>query len=70
MPKTSTPGEEEASSLLELLLGTKLVGVSALSLTAVGGTGREAGVALAADHLVLQTSRKYLLCPSKTQVLK
>lgn len=38
--------------LFELLLGAELVGVSALALPAVGGSGREAGVALAADHLV------------------
>jgi hypothetical protein len=43
---------EIKNSLLELLLGAELVGVSALALAAVGGTGRETGVALAADHLV------------------
>lgn len=37
--------------LFELLLGAELVCVSALLLTAVGGTRRQAGVALAAHHL-------------------
>ncbi len=39
--------------LLELLLGSELVGVTALSLAAVGGTGREAGlsVTLSADEI-------------------
>jgi hypothetical protein len=37
---------------LQLLLGPQLVGVAALLLPAVGGTRRQAGVALAADHLL------------------
>jgi hypothetical protein len=36
--------DDEASSLLELLLGAELVGVTALLLAAVGGTGRETGL--------------------------
>lgn len=36
--------EEGASRLFELLLGAELVGVSALALAAVGGTGRKAGL--------------------------
>lgn len=39
-------------SLFELLLGPDVVGVAALLLPAVGRPGVEAGVALAADHLV------------------
>merc|ERR1712243_31066 len=39
-------------SLLQLLLGTKVVGVSAASLAAVGSSWRESGVAFAADHLL------------------
>lgn len=35
---------EIENRLFELLLGSELVGVSALSLAAVGGTGREAGL--------------------------
>eukprot|EP00195_Chlamydomonas_chlamydogama_P012067 CAMPEP_0202894468 /NCGR_PEP_ID=MMETSP1392-20130828/3875_1 /ASSEMBLY_ACC=CAM_ASM_000868 /TAXON_ID=225041 /ORGANISM="Chlamydomonas chlamydogama, Strain SAG 11-48b" /LENGTH=112 /DNA_ID=CAMNT_0049579189 /DNA_START=152 /DNA_END=487 /DNA_ORIENTATION=- len=42
-----------ASSLLQLLLGPQLVGVAALLLTAVLGAGVQAGIALAADHLIL-----------------
>ena len=38
--------------LLKLLLGADVVGVTAGLLTAVGGTGGEAGVALTADLLV------------------
>ncbi|KAH8357067.1 hypothetical protein KR200_009908 [Drosophila serrata] len=38
--------------LLQLLLGAQVVGVAALLLAAVGGTWVQAGVALAADHLV------------------
>ena len=44
MTKPETPREEKkpvTNSLLELLLGAELVGVAALSLAAVGGTGRE-----------------------------
>jgi hypothetical protein len=41
-----------ASRLFELLLGAELVGVTALALAAVGGTGGKTGVALAADGLV------------------
>jgi len=46
------PNANIANLSLELLLWAKLVGVSALLLSAVGGTGWETGVALAADHLV------------------
>lgn len=42
----------EASRLLELLLGAELRRVTALPLPAVGGTGRETGVADSADLLV------------------
>lgn len=44
MPKPETPREEKkpvTSSLLELLLGSELVGVTALPLAAVGGTRGE-----------------------------
>ncbi|GAO45925.1 hypothetical protein G7K_0171-t1 [Saitoella complicata NRRL Y-17804] len=41
-----------AQPLLKLLLGAELGGVTTSLLAAVGGTGRETGVALAADHLV------------------
>lgn len=51
-PKPFVNAEKEASRLLQLLLWAELVGVSALLLAAVGGTWWEAGVALAADHLV------------------
>jgi hypothetical protein len=37
--------------LFYLLLGTELVGVTTLSLTAVGSTRRKTSVALTADHL-------------------
>ena len=40
------------SQLLQLLLDAQLVGMSTLLLAAVGGTRREAGIALAADLLV------------------
>lgn len=36
--------EEGASRLFELLLGAELVGVSALALAAVGGTGGKTGL--------------------------
>jgi len=42
----------DAIRLLDLLLGAKLVGVAALLLAAVGGAGWQAGIALAADHLL------------------
>merc|ERR1712241_186971 len=58
-PTYSTNAERAATSkttsnlrLLELLLGPDVGGVSARFLPAVGGPGVEAGVALAADHLV------------------
>lgn len=41
-----------AQPLLNLLLGAELVGVTALLLAAVGGSGGQAGVALSADHLL------------------
>jgi len=44
-----------------LLLGAELVGVSALALTAVGGTGRQTRVAFAAVDCVLVFHRD-LLC--------
>ena len=44
--------KNRAASLFELLLGAELAGVAALLLSAVGGTGGEAGVALAADGLL------------------
>ena len=37
---------------LQLLLGSKLVGVTALLLSAVGSSGWESGIALSADHLI------------------
>eukprot|EP00043_Microstomoeca_roanoka_P028386 m.17796 g.17796 ORF g.17796 m.17796 type:complete len:74 (-) comp8366_c0_seq1:292-513(-) len=40
------------TSLFQLLLGSEVAGVTALLLTAVLGTGVEASVALAANHLV------------------
>ena len=40
------------SRLLQLLLGPNVGGVSARLLSAVGGSGVEPGVALAANHLV------------------
>jgi hypothetical protein len=53
MPKTKDARDhEERNRLFQLLLGAELVGVSALALSAVGRTGRETSVALAADHLV------------------
>ena len=45
MPKTKDARDHEIRNrLFELLLGAELVGVSALALSAVGGTGREAGL--------------------------
>lgn len=41
-----------SNSLLQLLLGTQVVGVSTLLLATVGGTRVQTSVALAADHLV------------------
>merc|ERR1712002_387440 len=38
--------------LLQLLLGAKVVGVSAASLPAIGGSWWEPGVAFAANHLL------------------
>lgn len=46
------PVQAELEALLDLLLGTQVVGVPALLLAAVDGAGVQAGVALAADHLV------------------
>lgn len=46
-PQTKDAEEMEhvvTNCLLELLLGSKLVGVAALALAAVGGTGRETGL--------------------------
>jgi len=43
---------EYTTRLLQLLLGAKLVGVAALLLSAVLGTGGKACVTLAADHLL------------------
>ena len=46
-PQTKDAEEMEhavTNRLLELLLGSKLVGVAALALAAVGGTGRKAGL--------------------------
>lgn len=37
---------------LQLLLGSELVGVTALLLSAVGSSGRKSSVALSADHLI------------------
>jgi len=51
MPEPVTP-QTVINRLFELLLGAELVGVTALALTAVGRTGGETSVALAADHLV------------------
>jgi hypothetical protein len=42
----------KAYRLLDLLLGAELVGVTTLLLAAVGGTGRQTGVAFPADHLL------------------
>ncbi|CAK9782589.1 unnamed protein product [Cutaneotrichosporon oleaginosum] len=57
----SRPPALPPQSLLELLLGAELRGVAALLLAAVGRTGREAGVALAADLLVaVVLGRKHL----------
>ena len=45
MPKTKDARDHEIRNrLFELLLGAELVGVSALALSAVGGTGRKAGL--------------------------
>jgi hypothetical protein len=52
LPLSNNARQPRASSLLQLLLGAELVGVTALLLAAVGGTGRETSVALAADGLV------------------
>lgn len=38
--------------ILQLLLGAEVVSVATLSFAAVGCTGMEASIALAADHLV------------------
>jgi hypothetical protein len=43
---------EGANHSLDLLLRAELVGVTALLLAAVGGTGRQTGVAFPADHLL------------------
>ena len=39
-------------SRLQLLLGSELIGVTALLLSAVGGSRRKSSVALTADHLL------------------
>ena len=41
LPLSNNARQPRASSLLQLLLGAELVGVTALLLAAVGGTGRE-----------------------------
>ena len=51
-PQPHPHPHSKASRLLQLLLWAELVGVTALLLTAVGGPGRETGVALSADHLL------------------
>jgi hypothetical protein len=43
--------DKKAICLFELLLGTKLVGVTTLSLTAVGCTRRKTSITLATNHL-------------------
>ena len=48
-----------ACRLLELLLGAELVGVTALSLAAVGGTGWEASVAPKVSLLVIRHSSSF-----------
>jgi len=55
-------------SLLQLLLGAEVGGVSARLLAAIGGPGMEAGVALAADHLVAGLTIKNP--PKKTHLQK
>jgi hypothetical protein len=52
-------------SLLQLLLGAEVGGVSARLLAAIGRPGVESGVALAADHLVAGLPIKNP--PKKTQ---
>lgn len=42
--KNQTPHPLQGNRLLELLLGSELVGVTALALAAVGRTRREAGL--------------------------
>lgn len=49
----STLGIVRAYSLLQLLLGAELRGTSTALLAAVDGTGVHAGIALAANHLIL-----------------
>ena len=44
MPKTQYARDPNDNRLFELLLGAELVGVSALSLSAVGSTGWQAGL--------------------------
>jgi hypothetical protein len=51
-PQTEKCSLNGAQPSLYLLLGSELVGVTALLLSAVGSTGRETGVALSADHLL------------------
>lgn len=51
MPKTKDARDHEIRNrLFELLLGAELVGVSALALSAVGGTGRETGLEVGRQH--------------------
>ena len=52
LKQTMVQLERGQRELLQLLLGTQMVAVSALLLTAVVGTQRETGVALTAHHLV------------------
>jgi hypothetical protein len=51
-PPTKQQHSQAVCSLLQLLLGAEVGGVSARLLAAIGGAGVEPGVALPADHLV------------------
>lgn len=53
MSMTGTPPIPlQNNSLLQLLLGAEVVGVSTLLLAAVGSSGVKTGIALSANHLV------------------
>ena len=57
MPNPGTPRDERRNRLLELLLGAQLVGVAALSLSAVGGSGRETSLEYGLAHVRVHSSR-------------
>jgi hypothetical protein len=66
LPLSDNARQPRASSLLQLLLGAELVGVTALLLAAVGGTGRE--TSLVSSQISGFLGRMRIGCVAKTYV--